>query len=62
MLYYLLQLLYQALHKAGQAIDHLNANQVALQHRNAQLEAQLDDQLSRSVGRFLSIPILNLLP
>jgi hypothetical protein len=34
--------LYQALHKAGHAIDHLNAKQVALQHRNAQLESQVE--------------------
>ncbi|KAI4750748.1 hypothetical protein E4T52_16693 [Aureobasidium sp. EXF-3400] len=34
--------LYQALHKAGHAIDSLNATQVALQHRNAQLQLQVD--------------------
>ncbi|KAI4819775.1 hypothetical protein E4T45_10534 [Aureobasidium sp. EXF-8846] len=36
------QALYQALHKAGHAIYHLNAKQVALQHRNAQLESQVE--------------------
>ncbi|THY67134.1 hypothetical protein D6C86_10555, partial [Aureobasidium pullulans] len=36
------QALYQALHKAGHAIDTLNASYVALEHRNTQLQSQLD--------------------
>ncbi|THY11709.1 hypothetical protein D6D01_08826 [Aureobasidium pullulans] len=36
------QALYQALHKAGHAIDSLNASHVALEHRNTQLQSQLD--------------------
>ncbi|KAH0174500.1 hypothetical protein KCU67_g732, partial [Aureobasidium melanogenum] len=36
------QALYQVLHKAGHAIDTLNTNQVVLEHRNTQLQAQLD--------------------
>jgi hypothetical protein len=37
------QALDQSLHKAGHAIDHLNAKQVALQHRNAQVDPKLKD-------------------
>lgn len=36
------QALYQALHKAGHAIDTLNASHVTLEHRNTQLQSQLD--------------------
>ncbi|TIA33351.1 hypothetical protein D6C78_07615 [Aureobasidium pullulans] len=36
------QALYQALHKAGHAINSLDASHIALAHRNTQLQAQLD--------------------
>jgi hypothetical protein len=37
------QALDQSLHKAGHAIDHLNAKRVALQHRHAQVDPKLKD-------------------
>ena len=52
------QALYQVLHKAGHAIDHLNAKQVSLQHRNAQLEAQLDRLSSTKRKRVFTDPNL----
>ena len=48
------QALYQALHKAGHAIDSLNATQVALQHRNAQLQLQVD---TLAIKRRKKVPI-----
>jgi hypothetical protein len=52
------QALYQALNKAGHAIDYLNTKQVALQHRNAQLQSQID---SLTTKRRKKVPIdLNL--
>jgi hypothetical protein len=48
------QALYQCLHKAGHAIDQLNAKQIALQHRNAQLQAQIE---GLAIKRRKKVPI-----